>query len=118
MTISLFTPTSCICGLPVSTYAPRGRGGVKSPINFRYVLQAKGGEEVQKTCKIVYVLNRRPLCIFFLPYIIMYVSNTLYAGTVNKQHCGCCKNTTLSIVSCFRTLLIHLYFEEILYYDN
>ena len=52
---------------------------VKSPINFRYVLQAKWGEEVQKACKIV--LNRRPLCIYFSPYIIMYARKNLVNRT-------------------------------------
>ena len=30
-------------GLPLITYAPRGRGGVKSPIHFHCVLYAKRG---------------------------------------------------------------------------
>ena len=32
-----------IQGLPFSTYAPRGAGGVKPPIYFYCVLQAKRG---------------------------------------------------------------------------
>ena len=30
-------------GLPLITYAPRGRGGVKAPIHFHCVLHAKRG---------------------------------------------------------------------------
>ena len=33
----------CIRGLPFSTYAPRGMGGVKPPIHFHCVLHAKWG---------------------------------------------------------------------------
>ena len=54
-------------GLPLITYAPRGRGGgeVKPPIHFYCVLHAKwGGEGVQIACKIVYVINGRPLTLF------------------------------------------------------
>ena len=48
-------------GFPFSTYTPRGRGGIKSPIHFHCVLHAKqGGGGVQITCKIAYVLNGKP----------------------------------------------------------
>ena len=47
-------------GLPLITYAPRGRGGVSLPyISIAYYIQ-KGGEGVQKACKIAYVINGRP----------------------------------------------------------
>ena len=47
-------------GLPLITYAPRGRGGVKPPIHFYCVLHAKRGEGVQKACTNAYVINGRP----------------------------------------------------------
>ena len=47
-------------GLPLITYAPRGRGGVKPPIHFYCLLHAKRGG-VQKACKNAYVIKRRPL---------------------------------------------------------
>ena len=52
-----------IWGLPLITYAHRGRwGGSRLPyISIAYNMQ-KGGEWVQIACKIAYVLNRRPLC--------------------------------------------------------
>ena len=52
-----------IRGLPLITYAPRGRegGGVKPPIHFYCVLYAKRGEGVQIACKNAYVINGRPL---------------------------------------------------------
>ena len=53
-----------IMGIPLITYAPRGRGvKVSYNIYFHCVLHAKkgGGEGVQITCKIAYVLNERPL---------------------------------------------------------
>ena len=51
-----------VWGLPLITYAPRGRGWVKPPIHFYCVLHAKRGEGVQVACKIAYVINGRPLC--------------------------------------------------------
>ena len=52
-----------LCGLPLITYAPRGRegGGVKPALHFYCVLHAKRGEGVQIACKIAYVINGRPL---------------------------------------------------------
>ena len=48
-------------GLPLSTYAPRGRGSSSLLyISIAYYMQ-KGGDEVQIACKIAYVLNGRPL---------------------------------------------------------
>ena len=38
-----------------------GVGGFKPPIHFHCVLHAKKGGEVQKECKIAYVLNGSPL---------------------------------------------------------
>ena len=35
--------TKIVRGLPLTTYAPRGGGGVKSPIHFQCVLHAKRG---------------------------------------------------------------------------
>ena len=63
-------------GLSLSTYryAPRGRGGGSSLlyISIVYHMQKGGGGEgggggggVQKACKFSYVLNGRPLAIFF-----------------------------------------------------
>ena len=50
-----------IRGLPFSTYAPRGRGGSSLLyISIAYYMQ-KGGDGVQITCEIEYVLNGRPL---------------------------------------------------------
>ena len=37
-----------------------GRGGVKRIIHFYCIFHAKRGEEVQKACKNVYVINGRP----------------------------------------------------------
>ena len=64
-----------IRGLPLSTYVPRlgvwGWGGVKPPIaiHFHCVLHAKkgggGGRGIQIACKIVYVLNGRPLILSY-----------------------------------------------------
>ena len=39
----LIHKTTCNGGLPLITYAPRGRGGVKPPIQFYCVLHAKRG---------------------------------------------------------------------------
>ena len=51
-----------IRGLPLTTYAPRGRGGqVCYTFPLRITCQNKGGEGVQKACKIAYVINGRPL---------------------------------------------------------
>ena len=50
-----------IRGLPLITYAPRGRGGSSLLyISIAYYMQ-KGGEGVQIACKNVYVINGRPL---------------------------------------------------------
>ena len=50
----------CPRGLPLITYAPRGRGVSSLPyISIAYYMQ-KGGEGVQIACKIAYVLNGRP----------------------------------------------------------
>ena len=53
--------TCTIRGLPLIMYAPRGRGGGSSLpyISIAYNMQ-KGGEGVQKVCKLMYVLNERP----------------------------------------------------------
>ena len=50
-----------ITGLRSITYAPWGGGGVKAPIHLYCVLHIKRGEGVQIACKIVYVINGRPL---------------------------------------------------------
>ena len=49
-------------GLPLITYAPRGKGGGSSLlyISIAYYMKKKGGEGVQIACKIVYVINGRP----------------------------------------------------------
>ena len=41
----LCKPSQGVGDLPLITYAPRGRGGVKSPIHFHCVLHAKSGVE-------------------------------------------------------------------------
>ena len=58
---TVYFPTS-LRGLPLTTYAPRGRGGGSSLlyISIAYCMQ-KGGEGVQIACKIAYVINGRPL---------------------------------------------------------
>ena len=51
-------------GLPLITYAPRGRGRGSSLlcISIAYYMQKKGGGEgVHKACKNSYVINGRPL---------------------------------------------------------
>ena len=48
-------------GLRSITYAPWGGGGGKPPIHLYCVLHTKRGEGVQIACKIVYVINGRPL---------------------------------------------------------
>ena len=53
-------------GLPLITYAPRGRGGGGSYIYIEYYMQKGGGGEregVQIACQIAYVINGRPLTI-------------------------------------------------------
>ena len=60
-------------GLPLSMYAPRGRG-FKSPIHFYCVLHAKGGEGVKIAWKFAYVLNGSPLHLFRLPLGYNYPS--------------------------------------------
>ena len=53
-------------GFPISTYAPRGGGGVKPLyIAIAYYMQ-KGDWWVQIVCKIAYVLNGRPHRSLFL----------------------------------------------------
>ena len=55
-------------GLPFSTYAPRGEGGGGSTllyISIAYYMQKGGGEGVQIAGKIAYLLNGRPLTLFF-----------------------------------------------------
>ena len=65
------TPDYLLCmiwGLPLITYAPRGRGGSSLLyISIAYYMQkgGGGGEGVQKACKIAYVINGRPLYIFY-----------------------------------------------------
>ena len=49
-------------GLPLITYAPRGRGGIRLPIHC--VLHAKRGDGVQIARKTAYVINGRPLTCF------------------------------------------------------
>ena len=52
-------------GLPLTTYAPRGRGGGGSSllyISIAYHMQ-KVGEGVQKPCTNAYVINGRPLMV-------------------------------------------------------
>ena len=43
MITNLYKSFMTIRGLPLITYAPRERGGVKSPIHFHCVLHAKRG---------------------------------------------------------------------------
>ena len=51
-----------IRGLPLITYAPRGRGGGRASYTFLLRITCKkGGEGVQKACKNAYVINGRPL---------------------------------------------------------
>ena len=47
--------------ITVKSHLGEERGGVKSTIHFHCVLHAKRGGGLQVACKIVYVLNRRPL---------------------------------------------------------
>ena len=62
-------------GLPLSTYAPRGRGGGSTLlyISIAYNMQ-KGGEGVQIACKVAYVLNGRPLTGFQKQLTIMILN--------------------------------------------
>ena len=46
-------------GLPLITYAPRGRGGGLLYISIAYYMQ-KMKEGVQIACKIAYVIDGRP----------------------------------------------------------
>ena len=49
-------------GIPLITYAPRGRGWGQASYTFPLRITCKkGGEGVQKACKIAYVINGRPL---------------------------------------------------------
>ena len=50
-----------LMGPSITTYASRGRRGVKPPIHFYCVLHAKRGEEGPNSIKIAYVINGRPL---------------------------------------------------------
>ena len=55
-------PCTVIWGLPLITYAPRGRWGGQVSCTFYCILYAKrGGEGVQTACKNAYVINERPL---------------------------------------------------------
>ena len=51
-------------GLPLITYAPRGRGGGQASYTFLLRItckkKKKGGGAVQIACKIAYVINGRP----------------------------------------------------------
>ena len=50
-------------GLPLITYAPRGRGG-RGQAYYTFLVRItckKGGKGVQIACQIAYVINGRPL---------------------------------------------------------
>ena len=49
-----------VWGLPLFTYAPRGRGGGQVSNTFHCVFHAKREEGVQIACKNAYVINGRP----------------------------------------------------------
>ena len=58
---SVSQTTFYIGGLPLITYAPRGRGGqVSYTFLLRITCKKGGGEGVQITCKNAYVINGRP----------------------------------------------------------
>ena len=70
-------------GLPFSMYAPRGSGvGQVSYIFPSCITCKKGGREgVQIACKIVYILNGRPLSLVNFPLLKAPTHTPIFGGS-------------------------------------
>ena len=75
--------------LPLITYAPRGRGGVKPSIHFYCVLHAqRGGGQI--ACKIAYVIYRGPLVTCIYIYILRTVEYPVSTSSGEGKHLRPC----------------------------
>ena len=73
-------------GLPLITYAPRGRGGgdqASYTFLLRITCKKRGGGGFQIACKIAYIINGRPHTFIIIIFIMIY---NIYYHTIKNMY--------------------------------